>query len=152
MVRSSDDGHVIAHYSPLIIVCFRRQAAMHELELMEKLTADAIAEGAGTGMLFVSARQDMAAGIDAPRRAIFERLIKKNAERMGASAVVILIDGFGGAVARSFLIGLLQLTTRRKMIQVCSSIDEACRWLAPKHGLDASALARAYVEATAHFT
>lgn len=141
---------MIALFNPLLVACFTRPAKPEELAAIDAIAEEGLAEGIRGGMLFVIARKDMSGGIDPRVRATFESMIRKNAERSGASAVVILAAGFAGAIVRGFLAGLVQLTTRRQVVEVCGSIEHACRWLAPRHDLDAGALRLAIRRATAH--
>ncbi len=74
-------------------------------------------------------------------------MIRKNQGKSGSSAVVVLTSGFGAAVVRGALAGLLQLTNRRKMLQVFASVEPACKWLGDEHELDSDALLAAYQRA-----
>ena len=98
-------------------------------------------------MLFVVARKNASGGIQPRVRRFFEQVVKENSAQFGASAVVVLMEGFGASLMRSFLAGLLMLSSKRKMIQIFASVDAACEWLAPLHGLDAAKLLAAYREA-----
>jgi hypothetical protein len=149
-VRSSDPGHVIAAYNPLLIVCFARPPRAQELDLMRSLVDEGLAAGIRGGLLYVVARKDMTGGVDPKVRATLEAMTKKNAQRSGSNAVVVLTSGFGGAMIRGVIAGLAMLTTQRKMLQVFGAAGDACRWLAKEHGLDADALLQAYRQATAH--
>ena len=149
-VRSSDDGHVIAAYNPLLIVCFTRPPRAEELELMRSLAAEGLDGGVRGGFLYVVARKDMSGGVDPRVRAAIEDMMARNATRAGGSAVVVLTEGFGGAMVRSVLTGLVLLTSDRKMLQVFSAVDDACRWLASHYRLDGPTLLAAYRQATAH--
>lgn len=149
---SADPGHVIALYNPLIIACFTRPAKPIELQTLSSLASQGLAEGIRGGLLYVVARKEMTGGIDPFARATLEKMMRQNASESGANAAVILTPGFGGALLRSFLAGLLQLSSRRKLLQVFGSTEEACRWLAQEHQLDAKLLLRAYEAAAAHLS
>jgi hypothetical protein len=149
-IRSSDPGHVIAAYNPIIVACFARQATLAELATLRALAAEGLDAGIRGGLLLVVARKELSSGIDPGARRFFEQMVRENSARSGVSAVVVLTEGFASAVLRGFVAGLLQLTTRRKTLQIFSSVAEACRWLAPHHGLDERALESAYQRATSH--
>lgn len=149
-IASSDDGHVIAQFNPLVIVHLGRKIKSSELECLRGIVAQGLRAGVRGGMLFVFARKDMAGGIDPEARSVFEQLIRDSAEKAGVSAVVILADGFAGAMARGFLAGLVRLSSRRKALQIFGTVAEACAWLAVHHELDSAKVQRAYAEATKH--
>jgi hypothetical protein len=141
---------VIAAYNPLIVACFTRQARAAELSTLRDLAATGLDAGISGGLLLVVARKDLSGGIDPGARAFFEQMVRENSARSGVSAVVVLTEGFASAVLRGFVTGLLQLTSRRKTLQIFSSVGEACRWLAPRHALEPADLLAAYERATAH--
>lgn len=151
-IESSDPGHVIAVYNPLVLVCFRRQASLEELQIVRALAAQGLAEGIRGGLFYVIARQDMARGIDPRARTVFEELIRESSDKLGMSAVVVVTAGFGGALFRGFLSGLVALTRKRGTLRIFRTVSEAYPWLAEHHGLDAAELASAYERATAHLT
>jgi hypothetical protein len=147
-LRSADAEHVIALFSPILIAHFARAPEDRELALLRSLVEQARAEGLRGGMLFVIARRNATGGIQPRVRAFFEQMVRENAGQFGASAAVILMRGFGASLMRSFLTGLLVLTNRRRALQIFATVDEACRWLAPQHGLDPQALLASYQQAT----
>lgn len=149
-IASSDDGHVIAQFNPLVVVHLGRKIKSPELHCLREIVAQGLRAGVRGGMLFVFARTDMSGGIDPEARAVFEQLIRDSAEKAGASAVVILADGFAAAMARGFLAGLVRLSNRRKALQIFGTVKDACAWLAAQHELDAGAIQRAYAAATNH--
>jgi hypothetical protein len=151
-IRSSDSGHVIALYNPILIVCFTRAPRGEEIELMRAVVAEAVAAGIRGGLLYVVARKDMAGGVDPRVRAALEEMMKRNPQQTGGNAVVVLTGGFGGAVVRSVIAGFALLTPHRKRIQVFGAAEEACRWLAKDYDLDAKRLLAVYRKATAHLT
>lgn len=151
-IESSDPGHVIAVYNPLVLVCFRRQATLEELETVRALAAQGLAEGIRGGLFYVIAREDMARGIDPRARTVFEELLRDSAEKLGMSAVVVLTAGFGGALFRGFLAGLVALTRKRGTLRIFRTVREACLWLAGHHALDPTELASTYERATAHLS
>lgn len=152
VISSADPGHVIAMYNPLLIACFARPAKPMELQTLSSLASQGLSEGVRGGLLYVVARKEMTGGIDPFARATLEKMMRQNAAESGANAAVILTPGFGGALLRSFLAGLVQLTNRRKLLQVFGSVDEACRWLAQEHKLDAKLVLQAYEAAAAHLS
>jgi hypothetical protein len=147
---SSDPGHVIAMYNPLILVCFTRAPKTEELSKIQALAALGITEGIRGGMLYVIARRNFDGGVDPRVRTFFQQMIRANSAKSGGSAAVVQMQGFAGSVVRSVLAGLVHLTSRRKLLQIFGSPDEACTWLAAQHDLDAAALLGAYEQATAH--
>ena len=147
---SSDEGHVIAAYNPLLLVCFTRAPRAEQIALLRRNAEDGVAAGIRGGFLYVVARRSFSGGIDPRLRKTFEDLTRENGGRAGASAVVVLTAGFGGAAVRSMLAGLALLMAQRKMLQVFGAAEDACRWLAGAHGLAEADLARAYRQATAH--
>ena len=147
---SSDDGNVIAQFNPLVIVHLGRKIKSSEIHCLRAIVAQGLRAGVRGGMLFVFARKDMSGGIDADARSFFEELIRETSEKSGVSAVVILADGFAGAMARGFLAGLIRLSSRRKALQIFGAVGEACAWLATHHELDGAEIQRAYAEATKH--
>jgi hypothetical protein len=149
-IRSADSEHVIALYNPLALAYFSRPPNDGELAVLRALAREGRAQALGGGMLFVVARKNIAGGIDPRVREFFEQLVRENSAKFGASATVVTMQGFGGALMRSFLTGLLLLTGRRNTLQIFSSVEDACRWLAPLHDLDAADLLQAYQKATAN--
>ena len=143
---------MIAAYNPLLIVCFTRPPRPGELELMRATAAEALAAGVRGGLLYVVARKDMTGGVDPKMRRALEEMTKRNAQRSGSSAVVVLTGGFGGALVRGVIAGLALLTPNRKMLHVFGEVDDACRWLAKEHEIHAESLLSAYRTATAHLT
>ncbi len=100
-------------------------------------------------MLYVFARNELRGGIDPKARETLEGMTRRNGERAGSSAVVVLTSGFGGAIVRGALAGLLMLTKNRRLVQVFADPDAACTWLAAEHHLDAEGLRAAYRRAVA---
>jgi hypothetical protein len=149
-VQSSDPEHVIAVFSPLILACFTRVPRPEELAIVQARAKQAIQEGVRGGMLFVAARSNMSGGVAPHVRAFFEQMVRENSANSGGSAVVLWMDGFAGALVRSFLTGLLRISSQRQFAQIFGSVEEACAWLGPRHGLDAAALATSFYAATAH--
>ena len=148
-VRSSDGDHVIALFHPLLITHFARPPTERELATIRALVEQAKRESSTGGMLFVVARRDATGGIRPHVREFFERLTRENAGRFGASAVVVRMQGFAASLMRSFLTSLVLLSGKRSLLRIFASTDDACRWLAPQHGIDPTALLRAYEQATA---
>jgi len=148
-IRSGDGEHVIAIHRPLLIAYFSRPPKEAELGVLRGLIDEAVAEGVSGGTLFVIARRDMRGGIQPHVRQFFEKMVKENSGRFGASAAVVLTEGFGGSLMRSFLTGLLLLMNKRNKLQIFGSVEAACRWLAPLHQLEAAALLEVYAKATA---
>src|SRR5262249_51268392 len=146
----ADSGHVIALYRPLIIIHLARKFRPEEVTLVERLANEGMRARLRGGMLFVFARKDLTGGLDPEARAAFERLTRRNGEAAGASAVVVPAEGFGSAVVRSFIAGLVQLTAMRRKISVFGSVEDACRWLAKEHGLEPAELEDAYRRAVGH--
>jgi hypothetical protein len=149
-IHSSDPGHVIAAYSPLILACFTRQVKAEEMAIIGALAAQGLDAGIEGGLLYVIGRREIAGGIDPRARALFEQMVQQNATRSGVSAVVVLTRGFAGAMLRGVATGLLQLTGKRKLLQIFSRESDACKWLALHHELDEDTLMSAYERATAH--
>jgi hypothetical protein len=149
-VLSTDEGHVIAAYNPLLLVCFTRPPREAELDLLKRQAQVGVAAGIRGGFLYVVARPTMSGGVDPRVRKTFEDMARAYGGRSGASAVVVLTEGFGGAMVRGVLAGLALLMTQRKVLQVFRVTEEAARWLANAHGLDEADLLRAYRQATAH--
>jgi hypothetical protein len=149
-VRSSDEGHVIAAFNPLAIVCFTRSPSSGELATMSALANDAVDQGIRGGMIYIVARDDLTSGVDPRVRATLEAMTRRNAGRSGSSAVVVLNNGFAAAMVRSVLAGLVLLSNSRKTLQVFGGVREACDWLAPDHDLDTRVIYRAVERATAH--
>jgi hypothetical protein len=141
---------VIAAYNPLVLSHFSRAPTDGELALLRTLANEARAAAVGGGILIVIARRNVSGGIDPRVRGFFEQMVREHSDHAGASAAVILMQGFGGSLMRSFLTSLLLLGGKRKLLQIFASADAACRWLAPLHGLDAATLIRAYEQATAN--
>lgn len=152
MIDSSDPGHVIATYNPLLIAVFTRIPRDEELATLRRRASEAIEQRIAGGMLYVVARKDMAGGVDPRVRAVFEDMIRKNQDDVGSSAVVVLTEGFAAAIVRGAVSSLLGLVQRRRMMRIFGAVDEACRWLAPQHGLDAGQLFAAYRRVTSHLT
>ncbi len=150
VIDSSDAGHVVATFNPILIAVFTRVPAQEELDLIERRAGEAGAAGIAGGLLYVVARKDMGGGVDPRVRAVFERKIRENQGKSGSSAVVVLTEGFAAAVVRGALTSLLLLFRRRGHLQVFSSIEEACRWLAAQHGIEVAPLLSAYRRATAN--
>ncbi len=148
-IRSADAEHAIAVYNPLVISYFSRVPKDNELALLRALANEALTQKIRGGMLMAIARKNAAGGINPKVREFFEEMVKKNSASFGASATVILMQGFGGSLMRSFLTSLLLLTNKRQILQIFASIDDACRWLAPQHDLDPPSLLDAYQKATA---
>jgi hypothetical protein len=148
-IRSSDAEHVIAVYHPLVVAKFTRPPTDAELATLRSIADEGRAQGVSGGMLFVVARRNVSGGIDPRVRSFFEKMVRDNSAQVGASAVVILMQGFGASLMRSFVSGLLLLAGKRRMIQLFASVEPACDWLAPLHGLTAATLLQAYAQATA---
>jgi hypothetical protein len=149
-VRSSDAEHTIAVYNPLALAYFTRPPMDVELGLLRELTNEAKAQKIKAGLLIVIARRDMKGGIQPKVREFFEEMVRKNAENFGASAAVILMQGFGGSLMRSFLTSLLLIAGRRKLLQIFATVSDACDWLAPQHQLDPAALKLVFDKAIGH--
>jgi hypothetical protein len=149
-IRSADAEHVIALYNPLLLVYFARAPTDDELMALRKLVDETRSEVITGGMLFVIARKNATGGVQPRVRAFFERMVQENAERSGASAIVISMSGFAGSLMRSFITSLLLMAGKRRMVRIFSTVDEACGWLAPQHGLDTATLVQIYGKATAH--
>lgn len=150
-VHSTDEGHVIATYYPLLLVCFKRAPRVQEIHLLEEVAAVALRESVRGGLLYVVAREDFGGGVEPRLRKMFEDMILSATIREPTeSAVVILTQGFGGAVARGVIAGLLLLSRKRARLRVFSSTDEACDWLSDCHRLDRGKLKAAYREASEH--
>jgi len=148
-IRSADAEHAIAVFNPLVLSYFTRPPTEGELGLLSDLSRTARAASVNGGLLLTIARRNLAGGIDPRVREFFEKQVREHADRFGASAVVILMQGFGASLMRSFLTGLLFVANKRRLVQIFASTDEACRWLAPLHDLDPAALIEAYAQATA---
>jgi hypothetical protein len=149
-VRSSDEGHVIAAFNPLAIVCFTRNPSSGELATMSALANDAVDQGIRGGIIYIVARDDLTSGVDPRVRTTLEAMMRRNAGRSGSSAVVVLSNGFAASMVRSVLAGLVMLSNTRNKLRVFGSVREACDWLAPDHDLDPRVLSRAVQRATAH--
>jgi hypothetical protein len=147
-IRSADAEHVIAGYTPLALAYFSRPPKDGELALLRAMAAEARAEAVRGGMLFVVERRNVSGGIVPRVRQFFEEMVRENSAYFGASAAVVLMQGFGGSLMRSFITSLLLLTDKRRALQIFGTVDAACRWLGPLHGLDAATLLRAYEKAT----
>jgi hypothetical protein len=148
-IRSADTQHVVAVYHPLVLAYFTRPPSEGELNLLRDIVKDGLANGVRGGTLFVVARRDATGGIQPRVRAFFEQMVRDNAGRFGASAAVVLMKGFGGALIRGFLAGLVLLGGRRDQLQVFGDVEAACQWLAPRHEMNAKDLLGAYRKATA---
>jgi hypothetical protein len=148
-LRSSDSEHAIAIWRPLVLAYFSRPPTDGELGILRNIIKDGRAEAVRGGMLFVVARRDATGGIQPRVRQFFEDAVRENSEHFGASATVVLMKGFAASLMRSFLTGLLLIIGKRDRFQVFASVEDACRWLAPKHGLDAATLLQLYEKATA---
>ena len=151
-IQSTDDGHAIAVYNPILIACFTRAPRSEELDRIRRLSAEALAQGVRGGVLYVVARPNMSGGIDGKVRSTVESLIQRNSGRAGNSAVVVLTPGLGGSIVRGALAGLVLLTANRRSLQVFPAVDRACAWLAQMHTIDSANLLRAYQRVTAHLT
>ena len=147
---SKDEGHVIAAYNPLIVVCFTRPPRAPEIAVMRRYAEAGLASGVRGGFLYIVARKNLAGGVDPHLRKTFEDLTRKSSDRAGATAVVVLTEGFVGALVRGVIAGFAMMMTHRHMLQVFGAIDRACAWLAEAHALDREELVRAVHEATAH--
>jgi hypothetical protein len=149
-VRSSDEGHVIAAFNPLALVCFTRTPTSAELATLSTMTNEAVDAGIRGGLLYIVARDDLVAGVDSRVRASLEAMTRRNADRSGSSAVVVLSTGFAASMVRSVLASLVMLSKSRKALQVFGGVREACEWLAIDHQVDAGELYRAVERATSH--
>jgi hypothetical protein len=147
---SKDDGHVIAAYNPLIVVCFTRPPRDAEIGVMRHYAELGLAGGVRGGFLYIVARKNLAGGVDPHLRKMFENLTRKSADRAGATAVVLLTEGFVGALVRGVIASFALMMTHRHMLRVFGAIDGACGWLAAEHALDREALVRAVHDATSH--
>ena len=143
-VRSRRTGNVIALYRPLIIIHLARKLDGEEIAIVRKVVAEGLQEGVEGGMLVVFAREDLSDGLDPRARGLFEQLIRTTSGRAGMSAVVILSQGFAGAVVRGALAGLLPLAARRGQLRSFATVREACEALAKSHGLESTDLTAAY--------
>lgn len=151
-VSSSDAGHVIASWNPLILACFTRPATATELGIIHRLAEEGLRDGIRGGIFYVVARNEMRGGIDPQVRRFFEKMAGGMAERAGASAAVLLSTGFANALLRSFLVGFAQRLLSSKRLQIFGAVDDAARWVAPLHGCDPQTLEEAFRRATAHLT
>jgi hypothetical protein len=149
-IRSSDSEHVVAVYRPLVLAYFSRPPSDGELGILRGIIKEGRAEELRGGMLFAVARRDASGGIQPRVRKFFEETVKENSGHFGATATVVLMKGFAASLMRSFLTGLLVLIGKRDQFQVFASVEDACRWLAPKHGMDAAKLLQTYQKAIAN--
>ena len=140
---------MIALYRPVLLAYFSRAPSDSELEIVRAIVREARAEKERGGMLFVAARRNAAGGIQPRVRKFFEEMVRENSAHFGASAVVVLMEGFGGSLMRSFLTGLVLLSSKGKQFRVFQAVDAACQWLAPRHNLDAATLLQVYEQSTA---
>jgi len=140
---------VIAAYNPIAIVHMARKLSSNELDVLGELVAEGLADGVQGGIFLVFDRKELTGGIDPNVRAFFEKMTRERADDAGLSAVVILSDGFAGALLRGVVAGLAQLTRRRGKIRVFGEVGDACRALAEAHGIDPVELLRAYESAIA---
>jgi hypothetical protein len=152
VIESSDESHVIALYSPVMIAVFTRPPSGSELDVIQRRATEAIEFGLRGGLLYVVARENLEGGIDPRVRAVFEGMVRQNQEGTGASAVVVLTRGFAAAMVRGALAGLLVLFERRGKLRVFDSVDVACRWLAEHHEIELEGLSLAYARATRSVT
>jgi hypothetical protein len=143
-VRSRKSGNVIALFRPLVLVHLTRKLDAEEIGILRDVVAEGIREGIPGGMLVVFAREDMSGGLDPRARELFEQLMRKASDSVGLSGVVILSQGFAGAVIRGFVTGLLQLVARRGKLKSFASVAEACDELGRYHGLDGAKLMAVY--------
>ena len=151
-MSSSDEGHVIASWNPLILACFTRPATAIELGLVHRLAEEGLRDGIRGGLFYVVARTEMRGGIDPQVRRFFEQMAGTMGDRAGASAAVLLSTGFANALLRSFLVGFAQRLLSSKRLQIFGAVDDAARWAAPLHGCDPGELEDAFRRATAHLT
>src|SRR5436309_3053423 len=108
--RSTDHEHVIALYNPLILGYFSRPPRSEELDLLRAVVHEARAQAIPGGMLIAVARRNMAGGIDPRVRLFFEQTVREHSSAVGASAAVVLMEGFAGAMMRGFIASLLLLS------------------------------------------
>lgn len=147
LVYSSDPGHLIAGYRPLLMICFKRAPKLEEMNLIEEVVELGLDQGINGGILYVVARDDFRGGVEPRLRQMLERVMRSASKRSGKNAVVILTRGFGGAVARGVLAGLLLISSDRTSVRVFKSPNEACEWLADCHGLPRAGLLDAWSSA-----
>ncbi|MFO0686189.1 MAG: hypothetical protein U0234_29270 [Sandaracinus sp.] len=148
-IVSKSPGHVVAAFRPILIAAFTRPPSDGELREIEGLASSALDEGLRGSLLYVVARRDMTGGVDPRVRSFFTDLIAKNQGRAGPTAVVVLADGFAGALVRGAVTGLIRLMTGRGQIRVFSSVGDACHWLATEQHIAGTALVAAWREAAA---
>ncbi len=142
IVLSQDEGHVIAVYNPIAIVCFRRAPRDPEIDLLGEVLESAKRAGLGGGVLYVVAREDMASGVPTRLRRLIEGSIRGGFA--GPSAVVLSMEGFGGAMIRSLVAGIILLGADQDMVHVYREAERAIDWLARQHQIDRTRLADAY--------
>lgn len=147
VVYSSDSGHLIAGFRPLLIVVFTRAPKHKEIDLIEEVVNLGLKEGLNGGILYVVARDDFRAGVEPRLREMLERIMRSASKRGGKNAVVILTRGFGGAVARGVLAGLLLLSSDRTSVRVFKTPVEACKWLADSYEIPRAGLLDAWKSA-----
>lgn len=152
VIDSKDEGHVIATYNPVMIAVFARPPADGELERMGRRAKAALEAGIPGALLYVVARREMSGGVSPKVRAFFENMVAENQDRAGPTAVVVLADGFPGALVRGAVASIVALFSRRDRMRVFNEPAAACKWLAQLQGLDAGALVAAFGAATAHLT
>jgi hypothetical protein len=149
-IYSSDEDHVVASWNPLIFACFTRPPSPSALACIRQLADDGLREGIRGGIFYVVARKEMAGGVDPRVRAFFDDMTRRNSDRTGASAAVLLTAGFSNALIRSFLVGIAQALISNKKLQIFSDVHGAARWIAPLHDLEAAGLEKAFRRATGH--
>ncbi len=113
VVDSVNAGHVIARWNPLLIAVFTRAPRPVEIDLISRLVNEAVDEGIKGGLLYVVARKDLKGGVDPRLRTMFEDMIRRNQDRAGASALVILTGGFTAAIVRAAAAGMLTIMQQR---------------------------------------
>ncbi|MFK8003750.1 MAG: hypothetical protein AB8H86_29575 [Polyangiales bacterium] len=147
VVYSSDSGHLIAGFRPLLMIVFTRAPKIDEIHLIEEVVDLGLSEGINGGILYVVARDDFRAGVEPRLREMLERIMRSASQKNAKNAVVILTRGFGGAVARGVLAGLLLLSSDRTSVRVFKAPAEACEWLADNHGIPRAGLLDAWTSA-----
>lgn len=145
MVRivSASATRAVGTHDDVVIVHFRGRVVAEEIEaLVETLRAHALTTSSGT----VAFLDVVEAGTKPPEdrgRAAFARGMRELP--LAAAAVVSLGEGFGPALVRSVVTGLVMLARPTFPVEVVKHVDAGCGFLARQvRSVNASALAIAH--------
>lgn len=69
---------------------------------------------------------------DVEMRQIMTDFTKEYSGKLHTAALIVISRGFGTALLRSIVAGVLAIVPRKAPTKVCSSVDEACQWVASR--------------------